>query len=141
MDIAREKADAAGIDNIEFEVADIDDLTAPERPYDVILAHSILHLLADPERVLRQLRRMLKPGGLLISSTACIGDTFPLLRYVAPAGRAVGLLPRVNVFREDDFMQWFSRTGFAIEERWQPKPKSGVYIIARTAGDREAAAG
>lgn len=132
IEIARGKAEATSIDNVSFEVSGINALDTTKR-YDVILAHSILHLLVDVPKTLRQLHRMLKPGGLLISSTPCIGDTAAWFGWVAPLGHALGLLPRVNVFRESEFMQWFAEAGFDVEEVWQPKPKASHYIVARAA--------
>ncbi len=131
IDIAREKARVGGVDNVRFEVSSIDDLDATPGQYEVILAHSILHLVADVPRTLRQLRGMLKPGGLLISNTQCIGDSAAWLDWVAPLGRALGVLPRVNVFREREFLQWICDSGFDVEEVWQPKPNSSHYIVAR----------
>lgn len=131
IEIASDKARAAGADNVDFQVSSIENLDAAPGQYEVILAHSILHLVADVPGTLRQLRRMLKPGGLLISNTQCIGDMAPWLAWVAPLGRRLGLLPRVNVFREKPFMQWFSDAGFSVEEVWQPKPKASHYIVAR----------
>ncbi|MDJ0701064.1 MAG: methyltransferase domain-containing protein [Woeseiaceae bacterium] len=131
IDIAREKAKASGVDNVRFEVSSIDDLDATPGQYDVILAHSILHLVADVPRTLRQLHRMLKPGGLLISNTQCIGDSAAWLGWVAPLGRVLGVLPRVNVFREREFLKWIGDSGFDFEEIWQPKRGASHYIVAR----------
>ena len=131
IEIARAKAQAAEITNIDFEAISVDKLSAESDSFDAILAHSILHLLPSVSRVLTQLNQMLKPGGLLISSTACIRDFMPLFRYAAPIGRALGVLPRVNVFGEAELERWLAEAGFVVEERWQPKPKSGVYIVAR----------
>ena len=134
IDIAKEKVRSAEIDNVDFEVSGIDNLKAAPASFDVILAHNVLHLLPDVKQVLMRLNQMLVPGGLLISTTACVGDFMPLIRYVAPLGRALGLLPRVNVFGEADLQNWLSETGFVLEERWQPGPRSGVYIVARHLG-------
>ena len=131
IDIAREKARLRGVDNVRFGVSSIDDLDATPGQYDVILAHSILHLVADVPRTLRQLHRMLKTDGLLISSTQCIGDSAAWLARVAPLGRALGVLPRVNVFCEQEFLQLIGDAGFDFKEVWQPKPKSSHYIVAR----------
>lgn len=131
IDIAREKAQAAGVDNVSFDVSSIDDLDSSPGQYDVILAHSILHLIEDVPRTLRQLHRMLKPGGLLISSTPFIAESVPLLGLVAPLGRLFGVLPRINVFSEREFHEWMSEAGFDVEEIWQSKPKAGQYIVAR----------
>ena len=131
IDIAREKARAAGVDNVRFEVSSIEDLDATPGQYEVILAHSILHLVADVPGTLSKLHRMLKPGGLLISNTQCIGESAAWLGWVAPLGRMLGVLPRVNVFREREFLQWIGDSGFDFEEIWQPKPKASHYIVAR----------
>lgn len=139
IDIARSKARAANVRNILFEVSDIDNLGGRSEQFDVILAHSVLHLVDNVDQVLRQLRRMLKPGGLLISSTNCIGDNAAFLRYVAPLGRKLGLLPRISVFREAEFEAWIDAAGFVVEERWQPKPKSSIYLVARRGGDHDEA--
>lgn len=131
IEIARTKARAAKVQNIDFEMTSVEKLSAAPNSFDVILAHSILHLVPRVDRELVQLHQMLEPGGLLISSTPCIRDFFPLLRYFGPLGRALGVLPRVNVFGEEELDRWLAAAGFVIEERWQPRPKSGVYIVAR----------
>lgn len=137
IDIARRKARVAGVGNVEFEVSSIDRLQATPAQFDVILAHSVLHLVADVPGTLRQLRRMLKPKGLLISNTQCIGDSAAWFGYIAPLGRALRVLPRVAVFREPQFMSWMTEAGFEIEECWQPKPKASLYIVARAADEAE----
>ena len=129
--IARDKARLAGANNVRFEVSSIDDLEATPGQYDIVLAHSILHLVADVPRTLRQLHRLLRADGLLISNTQCIGDSAAWLGWIAPVGRRLGVLPRVNVFREREFFQWIGDAGFSLEEVWQPKPRSSHYVVAR----------
>ena len=131
IEIARSKARAAEVQNIDFEMTSVEKLNAAPNSFDVILAHSILHLVPRVDRALVQLHQMLEPGGLLISSTPCIRDVFPLFRYLGPLGCALGVLPRVNVFGEAELDRWLSAAGFSIEERWRPRQKSGVYIVAR----------
>ena len=130
LEIARVKARVAEINNIDFEVTSIDNLSAAPSSFNVILAHSILHLLPRVDQVLLKLHDLLKPGGLLISSTPCIRDFMPLLRYVAPIGRVLRVLPRVNVFGELELDGWLTAAGFVFEERWKPKPKGDIYIVA-----------
>lgn len=131
IEIAQNKARAAEVQNIDFGMTSVENLSAAPNSFNVILAHSILHLVPSVDRVLVQLHQMLKPGGLLISSTPCIRDVFPMFRYFGPLGCALGVLPRVNVFGEVELDRWLSAAGFAIEERWCPRSRSGVYIVAR----------
>ncbi|MFL2545834.1 MAG: class I SAM-dependent methyltransferase [Candidatus Rariloculaceae bacterium] len=134
ISLARSKAEAANVTNVDFEVTGVGNLSAAPGSFDIILAHSILHLLADVEHSLLRLRQLLKPEGLLIASVPCIRDFFPLFQYIGPAGRAIGVLPRVNVFSKAELDGWLAAAGFKIEEDWQPRPKSGAYIVARKSG-------
>lgn len=134
LDIAREKAEAAGVQNIDFEVTSIDALAAPDGGYDVVLALSILHLLRDRPSTLAKLNRLLKPGGLLISSTVCLRDSY--LRFLLPAlvaGRSIGKLPYIGLVREADLLSEIRAAGFEIEENWRPGPGKAVFAIARKA--------
>lgn len=131
IEIARNKARDAGVSNVDFQVTSVQDLGVAAESIDIILAHSILHLVPEVDRVLVELARILKSGGLLISTTACIGDFMPLMRYVAPIGRVLRALPRINVFTETELQNWVAGAGFVVEKRWLPSPKSGVYLIAR----------
>ena len=74
IDIARGKAAAKNIGNVEFEVAGIEESSLRDNEYDVVMAHSILHLLTDVEPVLAKIHRTLKPGGVFVSST-CVRVT------------------------------------------------------------------
>ncbi|MEM8497959.1 MAG: methyltransferase domain-containing protein [Pseudomonadota bacterium] len=129
--IAEEKASAAGITNVNFEIATIDDVINTAQTFDVILAHSLLHLLQNPDVEIQKIRTLLNSGGLLITSTPCISEFMPLMRYVFPLGRFVGLMPYIGVFSEAQLHTWFTDAGFELEERWLPAPKSGVYLVHR----------
>ena len=131
IEIASHKALEQGVDNVTFEVARVKEIRARATTFDVILAHSILHLLPDVEGTLRALAMMLKPGGYLIGTTACIADFMPIFRYIAPLGKALGIFPYVNIFSEQEFKAWLTAAGFKLEESWLPSPKSGLYTVAR----------
>jgi ubiquinone/menaquinone biosynthesis C-methylase UbiE len=132
--IAKEKAEAAGVANITFEQAGIDDLAVPDGTYDVVLGMSILHLLADRQAAIAKVHRMLKPGGLFISSTTCLGETMRFMKVVGPVGKALGLMPLVRVFTPDELAASIAEAGFAIDHRWQPGRGKAVFIVARKAG-------
>lgn len=128
--IARQKAETAGISNVTFQQADIEEMEAGGKQYDMVLALSFLHLVTDRDAVLQKIFHMLKPGGYLVSSTACIGDSFPILGFIAPLGRKIGLLPVLKAFTEKQLVDSITSAGFAIEHQWQPGPKKAVFIIA-----------
>ena len=129
--IARGKAAAAGVGNVRFERADITSMTAPEGRYDVVLGLSILHLLADKDAVIAKVFGMLKPGGVFISSTTCIGDTMGLFKVIAPLGKALGLLPQLDVMTTGELVASLTKAGFSVEQQWQPGRGAAVFIVAR----------
>ena len=129
--IARDKAATSGIGNVTFERADITSFVAPEASYDVILGLSILHLLADKDAVIAKVFGLLKPGGVFISSTACMGDTMGFFKVIAPLGKAVGLLPQLDVMTTAELVRSLTNAGFAIEHQWQPGRGKAVFIVAR----------
>jgi Methylase involved in ubiquinone/menaquinone biosynthesis len=131
VEIARAKAAAAGIGNVTFEVGDIATMAIPPARYDMVLGLSILHLLENKAAVIARVRDILKPGGLFVSSTTCLGDTAAFLRPVAPLGRALGLLPRLDFMTHAQLRDAIAAGGFAIEHDWRPNPRAAVFIIAR----------
>ena len=129
--IARDRATAARVTNVRFERADITSFSADDARFDVVLGLSILHLLKDKDAVLAKVFRLLKPGGVFISSTTCIGDTMGLFKVVAPLGRVLGLLPQLDVMRKADLIASLTGAGFTIERQWQPSKDAAVFNVAR----------
>ena len=131
LDIARAKASAAGVTNVTFEQAAIDDFDAADGTYDAVLGLSILHLLKNKEAVIARVHGMLKPGGVFVTSTACLGDSMKYLKLVAPVGRAVGLMPLVRVFTAKELEKSLTDAGFAIDHHWLPGKGKAVFIVAK----------
>ena len=131
MEIAREKADAAGVENVTFETGSIESVELVDRSLDMVLALSILHLLEDHRAAIAKTYRALKPGGLFVSSTACIGETMAWLGWIAPLGKRLGLLPHLNVMGTGQLREAITSAGFVIEHDWQPNPKAALFLIAR----------
>ncbi|ASW54467.1 methyltransferase domain-containing protein [Plantactinospora sp. KBS50] len=52
-----------GRDNVDFVVADAHTLPFPDDRFDVVHAHQVLQHVADPVRMLAELRRVCRPGG------------------------------------------------------------------------------
>ena len=62
---ARLAAREAGIGEVEFQVADIRALPYPDAFFDHVFVCFVLEHLAEPVSALRELRRVLRPGGSL----------------------------------------------------------------------------
>ena len=133
IEIAQGKADAQNIKNITFEQLSIDQLTVPDRTFDVVLGLSILHLLENKEEVIAKVHKMLKPGGIFVTSTACLGDTMKWFKFIMPIGKFLGLMPLVKVFTAKELENSLTNGGFAIDYHWQPSKDKAVFIVAKKA--------
>ena len=60
-----------GVRNARFAVGDASSLAIPDASVDIVHAHQVLQHLADPVAALREMRRVLKPGGILAARDAC----------------------------------------------------------------------
>jgi ubiquinone/menaquinone biosynthesis C-methylase UbiE len=128
--IARDKAEAGQIENVTFETRAVDDHEIAESRYDVIMAHNLLHLLENKEAAISAAYRGLKPGGVFVTSTACIGDMSWWFRIIAPVGYFLRLIPLVKVFTQAQLEQRLIEAGFVIEHEWLPKKNAAVFIVA-----------
>ncbi len=73
IEIAKGKAATGGVVNVDFEQADIFDEEFENGSFDVVLAFNMLHTVPDPASVVQRTVELLKPDGLFISVTPCLG--------------------------------------------------------------------
>ena len=133
LEFGRERAEAAGVENVTFRQAAAEDIDAEDASFDAVLALSLLHLLDDRLPVLANIHRWLKPGGTFVSSTAVLGDTMRWFRFIGPLGHKLGLIPKVHIFTRGELEASITDAGFEIVESWQPG-KVTDFVIARRRG-------
>ena len=134
IEIARAKAAAEHVENVSFEVADTDELDVADQSLDIVLALSVLHLVRDRDEVIAKVHRMLKQGGLFVTSTACLGDTMKFMKLLGPIGRFFRLMPLVTVFTKQQLMDSLTKAGFAIDYQWQPGKGKALFVVGKKAG-------
>jgi len=129
--IAQEKADAQGIQNVQFKVQTIEDFDSHEGQFDAVLGMSILHLLGNKEAAIEKVFHLLKPGGLFISSTVCADKMIAPLRWAIRLGYAVGLLPHFKGFSKENLEASMVQAGFDLDYVWRPGENKAVFIVAK----------
>ena len=55
--------------NVVFRKADITNIKCKDERFDKVVAGNVIHLLPEPEKALRELERVVKPGGKIIIPT------------------------------------------------------------------------
>ena len=115
--IAREKANAEGARNAEFEVATPETTHWAGGTFDVAMGFNVLHVVAAREAALQSVHRLLKPGGLFISKTPCLKEMNPFIRLAVPVMQVFGKAPYVAFFSAEALEREIAAAGFEIIER------------------------
>jgi arsenite methyltransferase len=61
--LARRNAAEAGAENVEFVKGHIEDIPLAENTVDVVISNCVINLSGDKRKVMREVARVLKPGG------------------------------------------------------------------------------
>jgi ubiquinone/menaquinone biosynthesis C-methylase UbiE len=139
IDIGKRKLkDEFHITNVEFQQTSIDQLQLESSSIHAVLGFSMLHLLKNRYDAISKISKWLRPNGLFISSTMCMGDAnaanigFKIVaKFVFPIGNFFGLAPYVSVITKKQLKDDLEKNGFTIEYEWQPSEKAAVFIVAR----------
>ncbi|WP_042162110.1 class I SAM-dependent methyltransferase [Paenibacillus gorillae] len=126
--IATAKANDRNLTNINYAHAVIFDKRYTKGSFDVILAFHVLHLLEDEHIVLQRINDLLKPGGLLISATPCVGEKLLLGRFLSFAGK-IGVMPHIKSFKVPHLVETIEKGNFSIVEADYLKKSSQEYFI------------
>lgn len=70
---AREKAKNQSKDNIIFRTGELTEMEVEPESYDVVAAYNVLLYMKNQEEVLKKVYEVLKPGGIFLSATDCLG--------------------------------------------------------------------
>ena len=138
VEIAKSKADERNIKNVGFARAAIFDESLGQESFDVILSLNILHLVENPAQVLDRVNQLLKPGGIFISSTPCLGEkTFLSVLMNIPIFlfSKVGVIPSITFFSGSRLMAAVTNSGFQMIEQkdLSVHPLRECFIAARKA--------
>ena len=95
LDRARANAQRQGLSNVEFHESTIDKLPLPDGSVDCVISNCVINLAPDKDAVLREIARVLKPGGRVAVSDIALKKPLPeelgkdILAYVGCIAGAV----------------------------------------------------
>ena len=130
--IAEQRKADRKLDNVEFLQTSLFDERFQPGSFDVVTAFYVLHFFEDIDAVFKRIHDLLKPDGLFISETACLGEkklTGRLLRFVGH----LGLLPLINLLTTRQLEQALEESGFRIVDKtkFSNHPDAGFTLIAK----------
>jgi arsenite methyltransferase len=110
IDRARTNAAKQGFTNVEFHLSTIDNVPLPNDSADVVISNCVINLAPDKAAVLREVHRVLKPGGRVAVSDIALKKPLPpevgqdLLAHVGCIAGAVLI---------DDYVAGLRAAGFS----------------------------
>jgi arsenite methyltransferase len=106
---ATRNAEARGFSNVAFLPGDIEDMPLASATANVVVSNCVLNLVPNKEAVLREIFRVLKPGGhFSISDIVLVGQLPPEIRSAAEmyAGCVAGAI------QKQDWLDGIEKAGF-----------------------------
>ena len=119
-------------ENVHFSIEDATSLSFTDMSFDAVIISNALHIMPDPKGVLANIKRVLKPDGLLIAPTYSHGHlkeaTWNLSTYIL---NFIGF-ETYSKWSPEEYLAFIVQNGFTIE-KWKILKAAFplVYVQAR----------
>ena len=114
---AREKIQALGLSNVELSQTDLFDPCLEEGSFDAVTAFNVLLYVENRAEVLERIRSLLKPGGMFLSATDCLGEGITQVGIRKFWKSHTGSMPYVAFDSRKKLEGEIARAGFTVLER------------------------
>lgn len=104
--LKRTRKKTAKFDNVIVESGDITGLKYEDNSFDKVVAANVIHLLDDPKKAIDELKRVVKPGGVIIIPTYIHFDKSVAAEAFNKAGAGFK-----RHFNEDTYREFFKEMG------------------------------
>ena len=114
---AREKIQALGLSNVELSQTDLFDPCLEEGSFDAVTAFNVLLYVENRAEVLARICSLLKPGGMFLSATDCLGEGITRVGIRKFWKSHTGSMPYVAFDSRKKLEGEIARAGFTVLER------------------------
>ncbi|MDO5784579.1 MAG: class I SAM-dependent methyltransferase [Eubacteriales bacterium] len=116
--------------NIQFSVADATDLSYDAHSFDAVVIANALHIMPEPEVALKEVRRVLKPNGILFAPTFVYEPGYQKIK--------IWLMEKVGFhtfhkWTAQEFAAFVMQQGYAVEhiKLLKGNPLSECFLVGR----------
>ncbi|MEX0371226.1 MAG: class I SAM-dependent methyltransferase [Tateyamaria sp.] len=126
-------------DTVRFLQADTFSPALQDGSFDVVLGFNLFHLVDKVDDAMARVHDLLRPGGLFISKSPCLGERslglkFGVMKRLIPLMQRVGKAPFVRFETIAELDARITRAGFEIVETGNyPLRPPNHFVVARRA--------
>jgi ubiquinone/menaquinone biosynthesis C-methylase UbiE len=117
LTIAEQRKAERKLDNIEFIKTSLYDECFKVDSFDIVMAFYVLHFFEDLDAAVKRVHALLKPGGLFISETACLGEKNKTANKLLRLAGHLGFLPKINLLTTRQLQQVMEQRGFILVDK------------------------
>ncbi len=131
---AGEKMVQNGITNVDVTQTDLFDPCLEPGSFSAVMAFNVLLYVDNFEQVMARVRELLKPGGVFLSATDCLGGSLSKAAILKFWRSRTGKMPYVGFFTPKSLPRKIARSGFEVLETQNlfPSPPN-LFVAARKA--------
>lgn len=129
---AKAKMESLGHTNVVVTQTDLFNPSLPEGSFDAVMAFNVLLYVDNFEEVMDRIRKLLKPGGIFLSATDCLGWNFSKAARTKFWRSRTGKMPYVGFFTQKGLAKKIAKAGFTVleTENLFPAPPN-LFVAAR----------
>lgn len=128
---ARLNVQRRNVQNAGFLQAELSDGQFQDASFDALLAFNVLHYIEDLPPLFERIQQLLKPGGVFISSTACVRQRRSLMRMLVSIAKKIRLVPQMHFFTSSGLENRLAESGFQIIHTQDLSAMPDRFIVAR----------
>ncbi|MBW9275032.1 MAG: class I SAM-dependent methyltransferase [Candidatus Thiodiazotropha sp. (ex. Lucinisca nassula)] len=117
------------IENVEFVQTTVFDERFYSGSFNVVMAFYVLHFYEDIDEVFRRIYDLLKPSGLFILETACLGEKNTITGKLIRSAGKLGFLPLINLLSNRQIELALEKTGFSVVEKTKFSESNDEYTL------------
>ena len=117
------------INNVEFVQTTVFDERFEPDSFNVVMAFYVLHFCEDIDGVVKRIYDLLKPGGLFILETVCLGENNIITGKLIRLAGKLGLMPLINLLSTQQIELALEQTGFSLVEKTKFSESNDEYTL------------
>ena len=127
--VAEQRRAERKLDNVAFLPTSLFDERFRPGSIDVVMAFYVLHFFENIDAVFQRVHDLLKPDGLFISETACLGANSKMAGKLLRFAGDLGLLPKINLLTTSQLERTMEQAGLILVDKVRFSESNAEYTL------------